>query len=271
MRRQQASGWRKGLAVTKLGFKESLAYKFHYFVSLFGVPVNVLIYYFLWKAIFTYSGQDVINGYTLQEMVTYYVIVMLVGFITYSQVDEWIEYEVVHGHMVNAMMKPLSYFKWHLYNTLGMNSLGIIIQIIPVMLVGLALGLKAPSPGNLPLLIIAITIAAALYHLLTYLTGLAAFWLLRIRGLRRSRRVIVAFLSGSMLPLTFFPAGMQKVFSFLPFTFMRFTPVQIYMGKVAAAEAVLGLCIGLAWVLALYLVTRWVWERAFKKFSGAGI
>lgn len=268
--RRRAGWWQKATGVMKTEFKVALVYKLHFFVSLFSVPINVLIYYFLWQAIFTYSGEDVIRGYTFGEMVTYYVISMIVGFMTYSEVDEWMEYDVVHGHMVNALMKPFSYFSWNLYATIAINGFGILVEIIPVFIVGLLIGLQAPALTHLALFLVSVVIAAALYHLFAYLTGLAAFWLKRIRGLRRSRRIIIAFLSGSLLPLTFFPVGLQGVFEYLPFTFMRFTPVQLYMGKMGVGEAVLSLSVGVAWVLLLYLASRQLWERAFKKFSGAG-
>ena len=261
----------KGWSITKLAYKVGIVYRLHYFVSLFSIPINVLIYYFLWKAIFSYSGQDLIRGYTLAELVTYYVIVMIVGFITYSEVDEWMEFGIVQGSMVSTLMNPVSLFSWMSYNTLGMNLFGIIVEIIPATIIGLVVGLQAPTISNLAFFIIAVAIAAALYHLFAYLTGLAAFWLKRIRGIRRSRRIIIAFLSGSLLPLTFFPDSIQQVFSYLPFSAMRFSPVQIYLGKYTLEQTLVSLGIGALWVLLIYQLTRYIWKRAFKKFSGAGV
>lgn len=262
---------RKGWSITKLAYKVGIVYRLHYFVSLFSVPVNVLIYYFLWKAIFTYSGETIIRGYTLPEIVTYYVIAMLVGFITYSEVDEWMEFEVVHGKLVSVLMNPIGYFAWMAYQTIGMNLFGIIVEIIPIMIIGLLIGLQAPSLMYLGFFIISVAIAAALYHLFAYMTGLAAFWLKRIRGIRRSRRVIIAFLSGSLIPLTFFPAGVQKAFMYLPFSNMRFSPVQIYLGKFTITQTLISLLVGIVWIVILYQFTKIIWKKAFKKFSGAGV
>lgn len=256
--------------MAKAGLKVGLMYKFHYIVNLFAVPVSVLIYYYLWSAIFNYSGSDIIRGFKLSEMVTYYAIAMIVGFITWTDVDAWIEDDIIQGYMVSDLMKPMTYIANSIYFTIGMNWLGLLIQFIPVVIVGSLFGITMVTGWYIPLFIISVVIAAALYFMIAYLIGLTAFWLKRISGIRRVRRVVVGFLSGSFIPLTFFPPFWQKVFSYLPFAYMKYTPVSIYMGKVSLIDAGISIIMGIVWVMLLYWFGLWLWKKGLGKFTGAG-
>jgi ABC-2 type transport system permease protein len=264
------NAYKAKLALMRAGLKVGLAYRLDYIVHLFSVPVNTIIYYFLWKAIFEYSGQTVIRGFTLEEMVTYYVIIMIVSFITWTDVDQWIEQEVLQGNMIGPLMKPVSYLENKLYFTIGTNLLGILIQFLPVIIIGSLIGITLVKGWYILLFIISVAIAGALFFLFSYLLGLSSFWLKRIKGMRRMQRSIIWFLSGSFIPLTFFPQGVQRVFEYLPFMHIKYVPVTIYLGKIGVTDALFSLSVGLAWAGVLYLLALVVWKRAFKKFSGAG-
>jgi len=260
----------KYMSQVKGGIKTGLAYRFHYIVNLIMVPVNVIIFWFLWKSIYTFSNLEVINGFTQPEIVTYYVIAMVVGFITWTDVDKWMENAIIQGNLINSLMKPMSHFANSVFFTIGMNWLGVLIQFIPVVIIGLLFGLHMVTGWYILLFIISVAIAIVLYFIIAYLTGLTAFWLKRIGGLVRMRRAVVAFLAGGFIPLTFFPETLQRVFLYLPFQHIRFTPVSIYMQKFTITESVIAIAIGLVWTIVLYLLSKIIWKKAFKKFAGAG-
>ena len=69
----------KWLAQAIVGFKVAMRYRFNFLVSLITVPASVLIYYFLWSSVFGYTGQEIIRGFTLNEMIGYYVVSMIAG------------------------------------------------------------------------------------------------------------------------------------------------------------------------------------------------
>lgn len=261
---------RTNFAILRGGFKTGIAYRLNYIVNLFSVPLSLIIYYFLWKSIFEFSNAITIKGFTLQEMVSYYALAMIVAFFAWSDVDSWIEEDVIEGNMIAALLKPASYFAYSIYFQFGMNSLAFFVEILPVLIIGALLGLRPSSVGNILLFLVAVAIAVMIYFLISYLIGLSAFWLKRISGLKRVKRLTVAFLSGSMIPLTFFPDALQKIFVYLPFQYVRFTPVNIYLNKYTFLQSLGYIGIGLVWVFALYFLSAYIWKRAFKKFAGSG-
>ncbi|MFH1456432.1 MAG: ABC-2 family transporter protein [archaeon] len=258
-------------AVVKQGVKNGLAYRFDFFVHLLLAPISLIVYYFLWKSIFGYSGEDVINGFTFTTMISYYVISLVVGYFTWSEVDEWIEWDVRHGYLIRALIQPIKYMARSFYFELGVNLLTIIFQAIPVMIAAfIFLGLEFVSPLNFILFLVSVALASVLYFLISFMIGLSAFWLNKIDGLIRTKRPLIGFLSGSMIPLTFFPLGMQAVFDYLPFQYVRFVPIGIYLGMFEVNKIWFYLGMQLAWIIVIYLICELIWRQAFKKFSGVG-
>ena len=179
-------------AVIRTGLKVGLAYRFDFLVSVLVTPISVIIFYFLWKSIYEYSGVDVINGFTFSMMVSYYVINMIVGFFTWSNVNKWIEYDVIHGDVIATLLKPLSYFKHMYFFELGINMLAIVLEAIPVFIIGfIFFNVILATPINTLLFAFSLVFASWIFFLLSYLIGLSSFWLNRISGISRAKKPII--------------------------------------------------------------------------------
>src|SRR3990167_790490 len=94
-----------GLAL--VGIKTASKYRWEAIAAVAATPLALVIYYFLWQSIFNYTASPTIKGFTFQEMVSYYVISMIVGFFTWSEADKWIEHDVIQGKLINGMIRPL--------------------------------------------------------------------------------------------------------------------------------------------------------------------
>ena len=223
---------KKKLAIGKGGFKTAIAYRFHFFVSVVLVPLSLVIYYFLWKSIFEYSGEAVIRGFTFQEMISYYALSVIIGVFTWSTVDNWIENDVRFGNLVTVLLKPVNFFYWYYFFEVGTHLFGLITELIPIFIISfLFFGVGIAAFSNFVLFIISLLLAALLYFLISYIVGLTAFWFKRIFGIRRLKRVVVSFLSGAFIPLAFLPSSLEKVSRYLPFQYIRQEPIFIYLGK----------------------------------------
>jgi len=264
--------FRNDWAVAKMGIKVWSAYRFESIVMLLTVPITLIMYFFLWKSIYSYTGSDVIRGFTFQQMISYYVLSMIVGFFTWSEVDRWIEQDLIHGHMIGAMLKPISFVSFYRSFEIGVNLMNIIWQMIPVFVLGfLFFGLSIASLFNFSAFILSIVFAFFIYFGLTFLLGLSAFWLKRITGLRRVRRVAFGFLGGSLIPLNLFPVWAQSILHYLPFEHTRFVPITIYLGTLSKESVIKALCLQFGWVIIIYLVISFVWSRAYRHYSSVGM
>ncbi len=76
---------------------------------------------------------------------------------------------------------------------------------------------------------------------------------------------VVRVLSGSLVPLWFFPAEVQRVSEWLPFQYTYQTPIGIYIGIMPARDAMQAIGIQALWVVILALLLAWIWKRARSK------
>ncbi len=68
---------KKYFSFFKNALKISLEYKFEIYMWLINSVIQVLLYFFLWRAIF--ENQDSLHGYTLNDMVSYILIATLIN------------------------------------------------------------------------------------------------------------------------------------------------------------------------------------------------
>lgn len=263
---------RKFKILAKNGFKTAIVYRAHFFVGLIRVPITLLIYYYLWKSIFAYSGVDAIQGYTFSELLGYYVISMLVGIFTYTEVDDWMAYDIRTGTVVADFLRPIAYI-WNIFSvSFGLRIMAFIVEAIPTLLIAVFL-VKVPPPHTafLALFVVSLILAFFMNYFLNFCIGLLAFWFYEIQGIRKVKDTLMAFLEGSLIPLTFFPVFFQGLFKYLPFQYLRFTPVSIFLEKYSLNEVYLLLAVQLLWTGIFYAMAKFFFRKGFRKFAGAGV
>lgn len=262
---------KKYKAIMKTGFKVALAYRFDFFVTLATAPITLIVFYFLWKSIFTYSGEEVIQGFTFNAMISYYLINMIVAFFTWSKIERWMEQDIRYGHMIMELLRPVEYFFSVFSFEAGLTLLGVLTQAIPFFIIGvLFFNIITPSWVNVIFFVLSLLLANLLYFLISYLIGLLAFWFKRIEGLSRAKKPVIHFFSGGLIPLTFLPLALQKVSYYLPFQYIRFIPISFYLGRYELVEMFGLLAVQIVWVVLLFIIAKIAWNKAFKKFAGAG-
>jgi len=264
--------FKKYIASGKMGFKTGIQYRFSFIVNMITTPLALFMYYFLWKSIYEYTGGGIIQGFAFESLIQYYVLSMIVGFFIWCDVDKWISNDVRRGHIITMFTSPMSFLSQHLSFEIGINSLGIIIEMIPVFIMGfIFFGLEIAPLFNLIAFLISVILAFFLAFFVSFNVGLSAFWLNRIEGIRRIRRTMVYFLSGGMIPLSFFPGWIQYVSHFLPFEYIRYVPIKIYMADYSTWGVLGQLGLQALWIMLLYFLSSVVYKQAFKQFTGAGV
>ena len=263
--------YKKFNSLIRMGFKDALAYRFHFYVTLMTSPLQLIIYYFLWHSIFNYSGQEIIQGFTFGGIIAYYALNMVVAFFTWSHVDEWLENDVRYGGLLNDLLRPIKIKYSYFFTSVGISSLAIFLEMTPFFLIAVFFfGVEIAPLFYFLTFLISIVLALILNFFISYLVGMTAFWFKRIGGIRRVRRALVVFLSGGMIPLTFFPGTFQKIFAYLPFQYIRFIPINIYLGTYPYLKTLTLIGVQVVWIIILYLIAELIWYKAFRKFAGAG-
>lgn len=255
--------------------KRQLAYKGAFYLFIVISLFSSFISYFLWMAIYGSSGEGSLGGLTQNEMVVYIFMVYITSSIVNISISKEVGMDIVKGQVVMNLIKPIDYRMSLIFKALG-NMVyrffipGIIIWIGLEIYKATVLGIGVTSIDCILFYILSAFMSFLIYVLFDFCFGMIGFFTTYIFGLEMIKDAVLLFLTGQLIPLSFFPDVVQKVFSYLPFSSMTYTPVMIYLGKYQGMELLKVLLIQLAWVVLLYLFGSLIWKKVTKRLIVLG-
>jgi ABC-2 type transport system permease protein len=100
--------------------------------------------------------------------------------------------------------------------------------------------------------------------------GMVGFWFLEVTSLLFVYMLFSFFLSGHMFPLDMLPEPWGEIVQFTPLQYLAFFPAQVFLGKVQGWDLAMGLLIELEWVVLFVILSRVLFRRGLKRYSGYG-
>lgn len=267
--------FRTYLPFTANELKRNMAYKgaFYLFIvcSLFASFIN----YYLWMAIYGSSESATLGGLSQSEMVVYVFMSYIASTMVMISISRNVSQDVTKGNIAMTLIKPMDYRL-----SLIAQSLGTMIYhfLMPAVFVWIALeiykvkvlGLPMVHIANIVLFLVSVCLSFLIYVLFDFCFGMIAFITTYLFGMQMAKDALMSFLTGQLIPLSFFPAVVQRLFDFLPFSSMVYTPVMIYLGKYTGSMLMLVLARQAVWVVLLYLLGSVIWKHVTKRLIVLG-
>lgn len=261
--------------VILVGLQNQLVYRANFFFRASFSLVPLMATLFLWRTIYAgkAEGSDV-AGYQLAEMMSYYLVVMIVDGLTAVNDDDWqIASDIRDGRISQFLLKPVDYLKYRLCLYLSGRVVYIAVALVPLGLFGFFMRkhfLLPEDPGTVLVFAISIVMTALIQFFLSYSLALLAFWILEVSTIIFIVFALEYISSGHLFPLDILPASVLSILYCTPFPYMMFFPVSVYLGKESGDDLVFGLSIQLAWVVLTYLLARLMWMRGIRYYSAVG-
>lgn len=260
-------------AIAWATLKEWAAYRSHMMVSIFVGPIYFLVQYFIWDAMF--ENRHTLNGFTLEEMLVYYGAMSVITYLTFDFADWNLQMLIRTGKYTTFILRPISHRFFALSQKIGHRTLGFFLEFLPVLLIYLfifKINLIPPEPFWA---IVSVMLGFLMTFLLNYCIGLTAFWLTNADGIRRIFLLIRDLTAGMFVPLTFFPDIVQMILFFLPFQFMLYVPVQVFIGNYELAGFSLSVpqIVGFQLLAVIFMwgISEVLVRLGENKFTGVGI
>lgn len=251
--------------------KSFMSYRLAFFIYILSEGFMVMVTYFLWRAIYQSSINPVLGGFTFKEMTGYVIVGFFTNAIVFSVPTMLIAREVADGSIAMNLLKPISYRGRILAISFGSLIASGLISVFPFMVLFIVSGWVIwPGIGSFILYFISMLLSFFVMFTFEFCFSILAFYTTYFFGLNMASTVIIKFFSGSLIPLTFFPNAIARVFQFLPFASMSYTPIMIYLGKMTSKEIVINLGIQLIWVIFFYLIGSFLWQHAIKRLTILG-
>lgn len=264
------------LRVLSLEARTLMSYRADFWLNaLAAFFAQLAVAYFLWLAVFETSGREAIGGFTLEGMVLYYLLAILLGKLVRGEERRLtISRDIYEGRLTRYLVFPGPYAGFKYAESLG----SLVPGLVQLALLGAAAAVVLELPPDVELTAgsaaraaVAVAVGNLLHFLIIYPLQCAAFWVDNVWSLNVMLRFTGEFLGGLMLPLDVFPAAALRVLELLPFQFLFYFPVMTLLGQVGPAEWARGLALALAWCALIGLAGRVVWRRGARTYTGVGI
>lgn len=262
---------RKYFQIVKNTWDETVSYRLNFVMWRVRVVLQIITLYFLWLSILPKDTSFL--GYSQPLMLTYILGTSLLSAFVLSSRSHSVGDEINQGNLSNFLIKPLNYFLYHFARDIADKSMNIIFSLVELTI--LLLLLRPPifiqtEPIYLLLFFTSAVLALLLYFFFNFLLGLIGFWSPEVWAPRFIFFIVITFFAGGLFPLDILPKTVFEIFRYLPFTYLLYFPLKIYLGQLSTMAIIRGLTISFIWLILMYLLVRFVWNMGLKLYTAQG-
>ena len=262
---------RKYILVAQNTWDQTIAYRLNFVMWRFRVFLSLITTYFLWLTLLP-SGKS-IGSYNQGSILTY----ILGGSIVYSIVLSTrvadVANEITQGDLSNYLMKPVSYIWYYFAKDLGDKAMNIVFSLVELSIFFIIV--RPPffiqtNFYNLLNFFLAITLAIIMNFFLNMLLSFIGFVSSETWAPRFIFFILLSFFAGTLFPLDILPKWLYIILSSLPFSYLVFMPMKIYLGQLTFTQTLISLGTAAFWSVGLYLSVLFAWRKGLKIYGAEG-
>ncbi len=209
-----------------------------------------------------YAGGD---AGELRELVTYVWLQQMLFRAMVGADGELME-QIMTGGIAYTLIRPVDQQLWWSCRGLAMKVVGVLMRLLPMLALQFFLpeGYRMLPPESATAAAqFAVSLALGFLCLteIGSIVDATVMFTLDRRGAASILNLAMAALSGNVIPLTLFPASLQRLMRFQPFAQALDAPIRMYQHAQTAPEWALSAGIQLAWLLTFAAVARALWKR----------
>lgn len=197
---------------------------------------------------------------------TYAVLSVLLSSVYTFQVQNVMNRQIRQGNIAIDFIKPISVLGSYFFQDIGNSVSAFANRLLPLLLVSF-LFFGSLKPAGFPaflLFLLSCTLSYIILWIFSAMVGMTAFWFMALGNVGHVKDAIFRILSGSIVPLWFFPESMQTVSKYLPFMYTYQTPLGIFIGLIKPRQALESMMIQVFWIIFLLFMLNLIWTKAKK-------
>jgi len=266
---------RKYLQILKINFQQEFAYRLNFIMWRVRNVIQIFLIFFLWSSIF-YDTNRVVFGYDRSKILTYVFGTLVIKAVVFSSRSVDLSTIIADGSLSNYLLKPVNFFKYWFVRDVSSKLLNLFFALFETLFLFLILKPEIfiqTNPLYIFLFLLSLVIAVLLFFVIVFVINMFSFWSPETNwALPFLFIVIIADLfSGSVFPLDIFPQTLQNIFYSLPFSYLVFFPLQVYLGKLSLGTILNGIFISLGWLIIFSVLVKTLWDKGLKEYKSEGI
>lgn len=263
---------RKYLEIIKIFIKTQLAWRGDAVIQILFTLTKILFACLLWRTIF--KDRDQVAGFTINSMLSYYIISSFLNKMDMSsRVSGEISQRIRNGTFSKYMVLPVNIQGYFIAMELGIVlfylSLDVITSVIWIFAFHITFVFVSDPVAFMGAMIL-ILLGLFFMAQLNYYLGLLTLKYEEIGTFLMIKDNLVAFITGSLIPLVLLPQGFVAVMKVFPFYYVTYLPSMLLIGRLKG-ELGMGLLVLVCWCVILQAVIYATWHNYRIKYDGVGI
>lgn len=255
---------KKYRALIKASLMEILAFPLSTIATFFGNIVFFIFTYYLWHGIYNYSNSDVVSGLTCNDTIIYLALANVINVLLDASIIYHMEHDIRTGKIIINVLRPLDFQLITFFYASGYYIRGFVLFLLPTfLLIPLFTKTTILLGINCLYFLISLIFSILISFFIDFIVGTICIFTQSTWGINIMKQVIVSFLSGAVLPLTFFPEKLRIIVEFLPFQAMFHIPISILTNSSLLFDDI----IKMLGCQVLWIVITFVISKRFWKFS----
>lgn len=271
---QNSKGMRPYLSFFRLRLKMGMQYRSAAVAGLMTQFAWGFLEIFMFHAF--YQSNAVAFPMSMQATASY--IWLQQGFLTLYAIwfmeNEIID-DVSSGNIIYSLCRPLGIYPMWFFRNAAYRISRVLLRCIPLFLLAVLLpkGYRLSgivSAGKIFPFVVSLLLAFLVTLTFSTLIYVLLFYTISPMGLRIIVSALFDFFSGSVIPLPFFPKGMQIWMEITPFAAMQNVPFRIYNGNIYGNQMFFDIGLQIMWILIFFVVGKVLCHRAEKQLVVQG-
>lgn len=219
---------KKYLYIYKATLIENLSYIANILLGFINFIVMMFLFLNLWEYIYS-DGTQVINGYTMEQMIWYVLIAEVLWFGSRNKIlTQEISKDIKTGNIAYNINKPYNYIIYIIFKHLG----EITIKLIAFMIVGLIIGIGFIGPiesfsfANIPFIIVSIILGVLINSIIRITISIISFWIEDSTPFHWLYDKLILVI-GTLFPIEMFPEFIRPIIKCTPILVVTYGPAKL--------------------------------------------
>lgn len=264
--------WRKWRAVFGIWFQDGIAYRASGLIWILTDMVTAMTMPLVWAKASAYSG-GTIAGFTVSDMVLYYLCMLLLSCLITSHIMWEVATEIKEGNFSVALLRPISFHQFTFLRNLSWRLIRMTL-FAPIFLVMLYI-YRGYLQHSSVIFTWEFGLAVLLGHFVSFnfvmMMSMLALFVQEVYSIFELYYVPMLFLSGQLFPVSVLPGWARSIAQFFPFYYTTGAPTEILVGRVSGPDAHRVLLMQGGWIILCYLLSKILWKKGLKYYTGVGM
>lgn len=261
---------KKWFAFFLIYFKDGLAYRVNGVIWILTDAFTMFTMPLVWTSA---MGPGGVAGFSKGDIVKYYLAMLMVsGFVVCHFMWE-LSMEIKDGQFSAQLVRPISVYQVYFIRNLSWRLIRMSL-CVPFLLLFMWF-YRDSLQGTQFYWGWQFWSSLILGHLLSFTTvmmlGFIALFVEEAMALFELYYFPMLFLSGQVVPVAMLPVWAQTLAKYLPFYYTTNLPVDIGIGRVNDTTALSGMAVQLLYITLTFGVSKVLWAKGLRQFSGVGL